>query len=174
MWLWRQFLNIVDLFERIPFLLLGLVVLVLAGANYRTLMEALPSSVPEVDNFLASVAPKIVTIEGSLTGVEHCWRMDFTFFAEDGSKLLATLDHIARVTNQKPQTTIELPYRKAYKMRLQTEVYLSDPETCFIIGSGPILRSRSVEMTLAERAVEIAITNTCDFTQENNCDLVIE
>ena len=104
---------------------LALVVVIIAGITYKTLVQSLPNSVPEIDNWLADISPKKVDLRGSVDGVRECWRMTFLFLRPDGSPLLGTIRHVGQVSTLRPEASIELPYRDTYLLRLQTEVFLS-------------------------------------------------
>jgi hypothetical protein len=173
MLIWRWLLKPIDMILSNPMRALALIVLVLAAINYKTLLKSLPSSVPEIDNWLADIAPLNVTMTGEILGVDACWRMIFTFFEEDGTKLLATVSHSVIVSTLKPEVQLALPHRHAYLLRLQTEVYFSDPETCLPIGAAAILKSRAIETALRGLPYETHLHNACDFTEENRCDLQI-
>jgi hypothetical protein len=171
MLIWRLFLKVVDLFLSNPIRALALVVFTLAAVNYKTLIANLPDAVPEVDNWLAELAPRSVTMAGSIVGVGKCWRMNFTFFEESGSPLLKTRSHVTQVTGENPQATLSLPHRASYLVRLETEVPLANPDNCLPIGTGAILKSNAVETVLRGIGPDISLVNRCDFTDANRCDL---
>ena len=172
--LWRWFLKLADLLLSNPIRALAVIVAVLAGLYYKTLISALPGSIPEVDNWLADMAPLNVTMTGEVMGADACWRMIFTFFEQDGTKLLETVNHIALVSTLEPgPAKLALPHRNAYRLRLQTEVYYSDPDTCLPVGAAAILKSKASETTLHDLAIETLLHNACDFTEANHCELEI-
>ncbi|NND48943.1 MAG: hypothetical protein HKN60_01685, partial [Rhizobiales bacterium] len=158
--LWRWFLKFADVLLSNPIWPLAMIVVVLAGINYKTLIQALPGSVPEVDNWLADMAPLNISMTGEVVGADACWRMIFTYFEEDGTKLLETVNHIALVSTLKPgPAKLALPHRQAYRLRLQTEVYYSDPDTCLPVGAAAILKSKATETTLRDLATETRLHN---------------
>jgi len=170
---WRWLLKPIDLILSNPMRALALIVFVLAAINYKTLISSLPSSVPEIDNWLADIAPLNVTMTGEILGAEACWRMIFTFFEEDGGRLLETVSHSVIVSTLKPEVGLALPHRDAYLLRLQTEVYFSNPETCLPIGAAAILKAKAIETTLRDLPYETQLHNACDFTEQNRCDLQV-
>ncbi|NND50588.1 MAG: hypothetical protein HKN60_10090 [Rhizobiales bacterium] len=172
---WRWFIKLIEMLEANPIRTLAVIVAMIAAINHKTLIEALPRSIPEVDNWLADMAPLNVAMTGEVIGAGACWRMIFTYFEEDGSKLLDTVNHIALVSTLKPgPAKLALPHREAYRLRLQTEVYYSDPETCLPVGAAAILKSKAIETTLRDLATETSLHNACDFTEANNCELQIK
>lgn len=174
MLIWRLFLKAMSLIFDNAMVALALVVLIIAGINYKALVQSLPNSVPEIDNWLADISPKKVDLRGSIDGVRECWRMTFLFLRPDGSPLLGSVRHVGQVSTLTPQASIELPYRDTYLLRLQTEVFLSNPENCLPIASGAILRSRVLETELKPRGSQFSLINTCDFTENNDCDFRLE
>jgi hypothetical protein len=169
--IWRYFLKFVDVFLSNPIYALALVVFGLVAINYKTLIANLPGSLPELENMIADLAPKTVTLEGSMTGAGPCWRMNFTFFEEDGSPLLDTRDHIGRLTQAMPSATLSLPHRSNYLLRLETEVPLADPATCLPIGTGVVLKSNANQTPLLDTSPAFRLVNTCDFAEANKCEL---
>jgi hypothetical protein len=175
MLIWRWTLKIADTFLGNPMRALGLVVVFVGALYHNTLAENLPNSLPEVDDWLANIAPTTVHLSGSLTGMRECWRMRATFFEEDHSKLLHHTNHIILATTRRPDVKIDLPLRDVYKLRLESMVYLSDPEKdCLRIGSGPILKSKSIVTSLHNPGDTIKIQNNCNFSSENHCSFEVQ
>ena len=171
-WIYRK----LSRFFENPLRTLAVVLLILIAINYKTFLSHLPRAAPELENFIADAVPLRLTLSGKVTvsGTE-CWRMRYTFFTEDGGRLISDRDHTVQIGTIEPEAAISLPLRSAYRLRLQAEsVNATVDNGCLPYGTAANLGAKSSEQVLRGLVDGSTLFNDCLFASAgNNCTLDI-
>lgn len=160
---WRTIKRIADRIWGNPIRLLGIVVAVIAIVNYRTLMENLPTSIPELTTWWAERDPLELTVRGEMTGEPVCWQMRLTFLDAAGQPILAEKDYVLRIGSSRPEQQITLPALGHYAVRVSVEVTNGEFDNrCIPVGGIAIMRAKALEARINDVAGKATMTIACD------------